>query len=80
MMKWLLSKAPFWGKKKILLGFEYGTVLAYTALKNNVELTPELMKKAEIMIEGEFKNGNPTRLAVDMIPNIMSVFELDLSK
>lgn len=71
---------PIFGKKKLVLSFEYGVVLAQTALENKVELTPELIAKAEEMILGEFQKGDPTRLAVDMIPNIISIFELDLSK
>lgn len=73
-------KWPIFGRQKLVLAFEYGTVLAHTAYINNVELTPELIEKAEAMILNEFTNGDPTRVAVDMIPNIMSIFELDLSK
>lgn len=80
MMLEKLRNLQLFGKKKLLLSFEYGVILAQTALENKVELTPELIERAEKMIEGEFPKGNPTRLAVDMIPNIMSVFELDLSK
>lgn len=75
-----LRKLPIFGRQKLVLAFEYGTVLAHTAHIHNVELTPELIAKAEEMILNEFTNGNPTRIAVDMIPNIMSIFELDLSK
>jgi len=75
-----LLKLPIFGNKKLLLAFEYGIVLAETARAHNVEMTPELIAKAEEMVLNEFKNGTPTRIAVDMIPNIMSTFELDLSK
>jgi hypothetical protein len=75
-----LRNFPLFGKKKLLLSFEYGVILAQTALENKVELTPELIAKAEEMIIGEFSKGNATRIAVDMIPNIISIFELDLSK
>lgn len=79
MLKKLLNFRLF-GKKKIILAFEYGLVLAEVAQKQGVELTPEIVERAERMIENEFQNGTATRLSVDMIPNILSVFELDLSK
>lgn len=66
--------------QKILLAFEYGVILSETARKRGVKLTPEIMQRAEVMIAGEFKNNSNTRLAVDMSPNILSVFELDLNK
>lgn len=75
-----MLKLPFFGKKKLLLAFEYGVVLATTAQKHGVEVTPDLIKKAEAMIEGEFRIQTPTRLAVDMVPNLLTAFELDLSK
>lgn len=75
-----IRNLPLFGKKKLLLSFEYGVILAQTALENKAELTPELIEKAEEMILGEFSKGDATRIAVDMVPNILSVFELDLSK
>jgi len=75
-----LRNFPLFGKRKLLLSFEYGVILAQAALENKVELTPELIAKAEEMIIGEFSKKDATRVAVDMVPNILSVFELDLSK
>ena len=70
----------FFGIKKLLLAFEYGMVLAKTANEMKVEITPELMQKAETMLEGEFRSQTPTQLSVDMAQNILSAFELDMSK
>ena len=70
----------FYSRKKLLLAFEYGVVITEVAQKQGVEVTPELMEKAEIMIESEFSKKSPTRLAVDTLPNVLSVFELDLSQ
>jgi len=76
----LLPKFPLFGKKKLLLAFEYGVVLAEVAQKQGIEMTPELIKKAEIMIENEFRNESLSRLSGTMIINILSVFELDTNK
>lgn len=75
-----MLRLPFFGRKKLLLAFEYGLVIAQTAQAQGIELTPEFVKKAEVMLEGEFKSQTPTHLSVNMLPNVMSVFELDLSK
>lgn len=79
MMHLIKDKLPFFfGRKKLFLSFEYGVVLSQVAQNQGVELTPEIIEKAERMIENEFKHGNPTRLAVDIIPNILSIFEIDI--
>lgn len=62
------------------MAFEYGVILAEVAKENNIELTPELMKKAETMLIGEFGKETPLQLSIDTIPNILSVFELDITK
>ncbi len=67
-------------RKKLLLAFEYGLALENCARENGVELTPELVERAEGMIESEFQTHTPTFLAVNMVPNLLTVFELDLTK
>lgn len=68
------------GRKKLLLSFEYGVVMAETAQKMKVEMTPELIEKAERMIEGEFTRKSAENLAGQIVPNILSAFELDITK
>lgn len=75
------SRVPFFfGPKKLLLAFEYGLILSELAHKEGVEVTPEMVKRAEKMIEGEFSTQRATHLAGNIVPNIMTVFELDISK
>jgi len=78
----MITKLKFWlfGKSKVLLAFEYGVILTKTAQELKIELTPEVIRKAEAMIIGEFSTRTANELATDMAPNIISVFELDLSK
>jgi hypothetical protein len=73
-------RVPLFGKKKLLLAFEYGMILAKTAHENGFVITHEFMEKAEVMIEGEFSTQSATQLSVDMAANILSTFELDLYK
>jgi hypothetical protein len=74
-MKLLQLNLPFFGKQKLLLAFEYGVVLRDTAAEMGVELTPEMVNKAEEMILNEFNGKTPTRLSVDMLTNILAMFE-----
>jgi hypothetical protein len=66
---------PFFGKKKLLLAFEYGVILSETAKEKGVELTPEIVRKAEEMILSEFPGKTPTRLSIETLANILAMFE-----
>lgn len=70
-----MFKFKFYGKKKLLLAFEYGLTIAKVAQEQNVELTPELVERAEKIVVAEFTSKNPERLAVEMVPNILATFE-----
>ncbi len=78
MFRWL--KLPIFGRKKLLLAFEYGAAITETAREMKVDITPEFMERAEKMIENEFRTQTPTFLATNIVPNILSVFELDIRK
>ncbi len=75
-----MLKLPFFGKEKLLLSFEYGLTIARVAYENKVELTPEIIVRAEKIIESEFRTQTSTFLATNMVPIILSVFELDISQ
>lgn len=67
-------------EKKILLAFEYGLNLSECAREMKIELTADHAKRAEEMIQNEFATQNASFLAGNMIPNLMTVFEFDISK
>lgn len=75
-----MLKFPFFGRKKLLLAFEYGLTIAQTATAQGIELTPEIVARAESMIENEARTQTETRMATQMVPNILTVFELDITK
>ena len=80
IMKKLLNLLLKLNKKKLLLAFEYGLVISNVAKEHGVEVTSEFVQKAEEMIENEFLNNDATRLSIDMIPNIMSIFETNMDE
>lgn len=73
-----MFKLPLFGKKKLLLAFEYGLVIDLVAKEHNVEVSKELIKKVEDIILQEFTENTSTHLAVQMVPNILSAFETKL--
>lgn len=75
-----MFKLPLYGKKKLRLAFEYGLTIAQTAHEMKVEMTPELIERAEEMIVGEFTDQSAQHVALNMVPNILTAFELDLTK
>ncbi len=76
-----MFKLPFiFGRKKLLLAFEYGLTLAETARKMKVKMTPELVERAETMIEGEFTSHSAQHIANHMTVNLLSAFELDMNE
>lgn len=66
---------PIYNNKKLKLSFEYGLILAKTAQDLKIELTPEIIKRAEEVIINEFKTRNSTQLACDMVPVLLAIFE-----
>lgn len=70
-----MFKLPFYGKKKLLLSFEYGLVIAKVAKENNIKLDTELVKRCEEIIVKEFTQKNYKRVALEMVPNILASFE-----
>ena len=66
---------PLYNKQKLLLAFEYGIVLGDVAKQKGVEVTPELVKRAEELIEKEFRANTASYNATHMIPNILAIFE-----
>lgn len=70
-----MLKLPIFKKKKLLLAVEYGMYIAQVAQKQNVELTLELMERAEEVIFNEFQTRSARELARDMGQNILAIFQ-----
>lgn len=68
-------KIPIFGKKKLITAFEYGLYIAEVAKAQNVKLTKEIVERAENMIVNELSTRSYVDVTMDMIPNIISVFE-----
>lgn len=67
-----------YSNKKLRLAFELGLTIADTCKQHNIEVTPDLIKKAEEVLVKEFTRSNPTKLSVDFIPILLSILESKL--
>ena len=71
-----MFKLPLFGKKKLLLAFEYGIILASVAREQGVELTPEISARCEDIILKEFTAKSTELVALDMVPNLLASLEV----
>ena len=64
-----------YGNRKLIAALEYGLVIGDVAKNNNITITEEMVSNIENMIINEFSSKNVEKLAVEMIPNILSCFD-----
>jgi len=72
-----IFKLPIYNNTQLRLAFEFGTVLSETAKKMEVEITPELMDRAEKIIINELRTRTARQVACDMVPLILASFEVN---
>lgn len=72
-------KINLFGKTKLLLATEYAMIVADVCQQRGIPITAQLVDKLEEMILGEFPTKSAQTLAMDMIPNVLSIFETDAS-
>lgn len=70
----------FYSEQKLLLAFEYGLVISEVARQQNIEVTKELSERSEKMLLNEFSKKKGQILSLEMLPNILSIFETDMDK
>ncbi len=70
-----MPRIPVFGKKKLILAFEYAVTLADVVHQNKAELTPEIVERMEAIILKEFPAKSAERLAIDMNVNVLAALE-----
>jgi len=70
-----MLKLPIYGKKTVLLAFEFGLILSETAKDKGVKLTPEISERAEKIFIEEIRKNGFKKTALNFIPLILAVFE-----
>ena len=71
----MLKFLNIFGKKKLFLSFEYGVTLATVAKTLDIELTRDIVQRAEDILIKEFSQKDPGRLATDMATTLLAVLE-----
>jgi hypothetical protein len=70
-----MLKLPYFGKQKLELAFEYGIILADVLKSNDKEITKEIVQRMEKILVKECTEKSVSRVALDMIPNILACLE-----
>ena len=70
--KWTLNR---FGKKKALLAFEFAIVLSDTAKQLDIEMTLDIVLRAENLISREMGKSSAERFAGNMNVYILAVLE-----
>jgi len=76
-LKNIKFKRFFHGNTKLLLSFELGIMLAKVAQENNIELTKEIVERAEKIILNEFQTRSPQQIASSMELLALAIFEVN---
>jgi hypothetical protein len=71
-----VPRPPFYGNSAMKVAFEFGLILSETAKNRGVELTPEMVVKAEKTLLNEIKLFGVQKTAVNFVPLVMTVFEV----
>lgn len=66
---------PVYGPKTVLLALEFGALLSEVAREKNVELTLEIVDRAEKIFLNEIKINGFKKTALSFTPLILASFE-----
>jgi len=69
-----------YGEKTLKIAFEFGLVLSETANKLKIEVTPEISARAEEILVKELKMNGTKKTAMNFVPLIMAILEVDETK
>ena len=68
-------RVPLFGTKTLLLAMEFGLILSETAKDKKIELTNEIVKRAEDVFVKEIKLNGFKKTALNFAPLILAVLE-----
>ena len=73
----MLPKWPpnIFGKKKLLMAFEFGITISEVAKEMKVEVTPEMVYRAEEILLQECRHSTAESFACNMTGYALAVFE-----
>ena len=72
----LKPRLPIYGKRTLKLAFEFGLVLSETSRDMKIELTKDIVYRAEEVFIKEIKANGINKTAINFIPLILAVLEL----
>lgn len=67
---------PIYGKKTLKLALEFGLILSETAYDMKIELTQEIIARAEDIFIKEIKLNGLNKTALNFIPLVLATLEV----
>ena len=71
-----MNRLPIYGKKTLLLSFEFGLILSQTAKEMNVELTPEIIANGEMILINELRTKGLQKTACNFASLVLAALEV----
>ena len=68
-------RLPVYGKKTVILAFEFGLVLSRVASQLKVDLNEEMVIKAEATLMVEIRKNGMRKTALNFVPLAMTMLE-----
>lgn len=69
-------RPPIYGKKTLLIAFEFGAILSEVAMKNKIELDKEIILRAEKILLQELRTNGLQNTAMNFTPLILAALEI----
>ena len=76
LLKKLLKRPPFYGKKTLRIAFEFGLLLSEVAKERGLELTRETSVRAEDILIQELRDNGFRKTALNFTPLILAALEV----
>jgi hypothetical protein len=71
-----MKRLPIYGKKTVKLALEFGVVLSRVASKEKIEMTTEIVARAEDIFINEVRTNGLTKTACQFVPLILAALEV----
>ena len=75
-LKRKIKRPPIYGNVELRLSLEFGLILSETAKAKKMELTSDIVVRAEKVLIRELRENGRTKTALNFTPLILAVLEL----
>lgn len=70
-----MKNIPIYGKKTLILAFEFALILSETAKERGIKLTPEISTRAEEILLQEINTNGYKKTTYNFVPLVLAALE-----